>query len=665
MTRRLIPSTAAWILTCLTTNVSAQAPRHPLDPLDWSEYWTVLEVIRSAGHLDQETKFPFVTLREPAKDLVWQWTPGQPIPRSAFAVVRQGAATYEAVVDLAAGTLASWTEKKGVQPNWTDDEFEAVDDAVKKHPDFIAAMTKRRITDLAFIDCIAIPQGFFDTGEQRGRRIASVFCEDARGVRNTYTRAIGGLTVVVDMVSQKVLRVVDEGAVPVPATKSEYDRASLGPPREVPGPIQVSQPLGPGFRMDGHMVEWQGWSFHLKPDTRVGMIVSTVRYRDGDRARSVLYQGSLSEIFVPYMDPSFAWYGRNFIDAGEFNAGGLTKPLLPGRDCPDYAVYLDFVLAGGDGRPRTRSNLICVFERAAGDVSWRHGADHGDAIASRPQRELVARAVAVLGNYDYLFDWVFGQNGSIRVGVGATGIAEVKMVRERGAILADASGSSGGRRVSDRADAYGRFVAPNLVAVNHDHYFSFRLDLDVDGPTNDFMVDRLKTVTLPMDSPRRSIWVADEIMARTESDAKLTIDYAHPAMWRVTSPTHHNAVGYPTSYQLMPGSNGSTLLSPDDYPRRRAGFIDHHLWVTPYSPDERYAAGDYPTLSPAGEGLPKWTLANRSIAGRDIVLWYTVGLHHMVRAEDWPVMPVLWHTFELRPFDFFDQNPAMDLPEKP
>lgn len=94
----------------------------------------------------------------------------------------------------------------------------------------------------------------------------------------------------------------------------------------------------------------------------------------------------------------------------------------------------------------------------------------------------------------------------------------------------------------------------------------------------------------------------------------------------------------------------------------RAGFIDHHLWVTPYSARERYAAGEYPTLSEPGEGLPQWTRTNRSIDRTDLVLWYTMGMHHLVRAEDWPVMPVLWHEFELRPFDFFDRNPAVDLP---
>jgi primary-amine oxidase len=89
------------------------------------------------------------------------------------------------------------------------------------------------------------------------------------------------------------------------------------------------------------------------------------------------------------------------------------------------------------------------------------------------------------------------------------------------------------------------------------------------------------------------------------------------------------------------------------------------LWVTPYRADERYAAGDYPTRSLAGKGLPEWTEANRSIENTDLVLWYTIGMHHVVRAEDWPVMPVLWHDFKLRPFDFFDRNPALNTSRKP
>ena len=226
-------------------------------------------------------------------------------------------------------------------------------------------------------------------------------------------------------------------------------------------------------------------------------------------------------------------------------------------------------------------------------------------------------------------------------------------------IVSDGDGSP-----VEPADAYGRFVDKHVVAVNHDHYFSFRLDLDVDGPVNSLVIDRLVTKTLPRDHPRRSLWVREPTLARTEADAKLNIDLQRPAMWRLVNPERTNHVGYPTSYQLLPGKNASTLLTKDDYPRRRAGFIDHHLWVTPYRSQERFAAGDFPTLSEPGQGLPEWTRSDRAIENTDIVLWHTVGMHHMARSEDWPVMPVLWHTFELRPFDFFDRNPALDLPRK-
>jgi primary-amine oxidase len=641
--------------------LAAQKVEHPLDPLNFQEFWTVLEILRDAGHLDDETRLSIVNLREPPKDLVWNWTPGNSFPREAAAVVRQGAETHEALVDVKNRKLLAWNKVADAQPNWLDEEFKAMEKEVKEHPDFIAAMKKRGITDSTFLQCMGVPPGYFATDEQRGRRIAHVTCNDARGVRNPWPRGISGLTAVVDLNARKVLRVVDDGATPIPATLADYDPASIGKARDVPSPMRVDQPLGPGFRLNGHVVEWQKWRFHVRPDQRVGMIVSTVTYSDGEKQRPVLYQGHLSEIFVPYMDPAFDWYNRNFLDAGEFNAGGLTKPLLPGHDCPDHAVYINGLIAGDNGRPKSVPNVLCLFEREAGDMAWRHFAEEPE---SRRKRDLVVRSAAVLGNYDYIFDWTFQQDGSIRVAVGATGIAEVKSTAVPTADAQPSATSSGDGPASEPADAYGRFVAKNIVAVNHDHYFNFRIDLDVDGPVNNFVADRLVPQTLPPGHPRRSIWVRQPMTARTESDAMLHMDMERPALWRVLSTTRKNHVGYPTSYQLMPGMSAMTLLSPDDYPRRRAGFIDHHLWVTPYQAGERYAAGEYPTLSTPGQGLPAWTKANRSIEQDDIVLWHTIGMHHMVRAEDWPVMPTLWHSFELRPFDFFDGNPALDLPQR-
>jgi primary-amine oxidase len=653
----------AWLVLALwlvANPGAAQKVEHPLDPLSFQEHWAILEVLRDAGHVNADTRFSLVTLREPAKELVWGWSKGAAFPRQAFAVVRQGPETHEAVVDLSTRRLLSWTPLRDGQPNWLDEEFRAMEKEIKTSPEFIDAMKKRGITDFTFLNCAAVPPGYFGTDEQRGRRVAHVQCSDARGVRNTWPRGISGLTVVVDLNAKHVLRVVDEGAVPPVGTIADYDPASIGTARQVPGPIHVNQPLGPGFRMDGHLVEWQKWRFHVRPDQRSGTVISTVTYDDGGRRRPVLYQGSLSEIFVPYMDPAFAWFHRNFLDAGEFNAGGLIKPLLPGLDCPEQAAYLNGLVAGDQGRPKTVPNVLCLFEREAGDMAWRHFSEEPE---SRRKRDLVVRSAAVLGNYDYVFDWTFQQDGSIRVSVGATGIAEVKSTSV--ATARDQAPIDGSSRVPAEApDAYGRFVDKHIVAVNHDHYFSFRLDLDVDGSVNSFVTDRLVTKTLPPRHPRRSIWVREATTARTERDGMLHVDMEKPALWRVISNAGRNHVGYPTSYQLVPGMTASTLLTPDDYPRRRAGFIDHHLWVTPYRPEERYAAGDYPTLSTPGQGLPAWTKANRGIEQTDLVLWHTIGMHHVVRGEDWPVMPVMWHSFELRPFDFFDRNPAMDLPKR-
>lgn len=638
-------------MAAVLASVGAHAADHPLDPLSYQEIWSTLELIRDAGHMDRETRFSQLTLHEPPKRDVQAWRPGAAMPRMAYAVVRQGKDAFEAVVDLAGGRIAAWSQLDGIQPNWSGDEYEAVVDKVLEHPDFLDGLKARGITDTTFLDCDTVPPGYFGTDEERGRRIGNVQCAEPRGVRNAWTRQVEGLSAVVDLESEEVLRVVDDGPVPLSATDADFDRTTLKRPREVPGPLETRQPLGPGFEFDGHLVSWQNWRFHLRPDQRLGAVLSLVSYQEqpGGPTRSVMYQGHLSEIFVPYMDPSFGWYRRNFIDAGEFMADGLAKALLRGRDCPDYATYVDTVISNDKGRPRTLPDTICVFERETGDPAWRHWSS--EMPDSRKSRDLVVRVGAVVGNYDYLLDWIFRQDGSIEVRVGATGILEVKATKDKNALQA-----------RPEADAYGRFVDRNIVAVNHDHYFSYRLDLDIDGTANRFVADRLVTQRLPADHPRRSLWVRQEHVPASEHEARLDITLERPALWRVLSNDRRNSSGYPTSFQILPGRNANTLLSEDDYPRRRAGFIDHHLWVTPQRDAERHAAGDHPTLSEPGMGLPAWTAANRPIRDRDIVVWHTIGMHHLPRAEDWPVMPTMWYGFELRPFDFFDRNPALDLP---
>jgi primary-amine oxidase len=648
----LVLCSAALLLSLVTAlpPAAAQTPRHPLDGLTAPEYWTSYEVLQASGKVNAKTRYPLVQLKEPPKEEVLAWKPGQPMHRATRVVVKQGSQTFEAIVDLDSKKLVSFNEIKGVQPNLTGEEEEetGIDDAVKENSDWQAAMRRRGYTNFGTVHCGGYGTGYFATPEEQGRRLLRLECGDVRGVWEGWNHPIEGIVILWDANERKVLRVIDTGIVPVPQGDSNLDLASVGAQREIPTPITVQQPLGPSFHLDGHTVKWQKWNFHFRIDRRVGLVVTNVGYEDNGKLRSILYEGSLSEMFVPYMDPSEGWYAKSFFDAGEF-ADGFSSSLETGQDCPDNAVYFEQIYANIKGTPALRPRAACLFEQSAGEIAWRHEAN---VVESRKARDLVLRTIGIFGNYDYVTDWIFRQDGSIRVRVGATGVDEVKGVKSRTA----AEDSDG------QASAYGRFIAENTVGVDHDHYFSFRLDFDIDGTANSFVRDRLSVKRLPATSPRKSLWIAEPETAKTEQEARLHMSMDKPEIWRVVNPSVKSPLGYPVGYELMPGETGMSLLLPEDYPQKRAGFTDYQLWVTPYNDSERYAAGDYPMQSKGGDGLPAWTKANRGIENTDIVLWYTMGFHHVPHSEDWPVLPTVYHEFELHPYNFFARNPALDLP---
>lgn len=630
------------------------ATKHPLNPLTKVEYTEIVALLRREGLATNSTLFPLITLAEPAKSEVLRWTGGEALPRMAFVIAKQDEKTFESVVDITHRKIRYWKLVEGVQPNiLLSEEWTYAWRLVLANPEWRAAARKRGIVDFEEVICSPHTMGYFATPENKGRRLLKVLCYQFGAARNFWGRPIEGLIAVVDLNAGKVVRVIDQGTLPLPKGAVDIDEASVGPLRQPPNALTLSQPQGPSFRVDGHVVSWQKWQFHFRIDPRLGLIVSLVKYEQDDRLRSILYQGSVSELFVPYMAPDEGWYFRTYFDAGEYGLGKLLAPLEPGQDCPRHAVYFDTVLANDWGEPYTAPRAACLFERYTGDMAWRHYEAVHDQTEVRRRTDLVLRFVAAIGNYDYVFDYVFRQDGAIRISVGASGTEQVMAVNSRS--IADEGAA--------RDTAYGRMVAEHTVAINHDHFFCFRLDLDVDGPRNSFLLEALRRESVPPPNRRKSIWVVDPKVVANENAARIRINLERPALWRVINPNQRGPLGYPTSYQLKPEGNAVPLLSQDDYPQQRAGFTDYHLWVTPYHPRERYAGGTYPNQSKGGDGLPRWTRANRPIENTDIVLWYTLGFHHVVRAEDWPVLPTNWHTFELKPFDFFERNPALDLPK--
>lgn len=639
----------AAIFAACSTGHATEVVGHPLDPLSESEHRAVVAVLTEAGNVDGTALYPLVTLEEPPKDDVLRWEPGDPVERLAFAIVKQGPDTFEAVVDTIGGDVVSWRRVDDVQAGLLPSvEYALAQTIVQVSQDWQAAVRRRGVEDLGDVVCVPNTAGYFGV-EDEERRLVKVVCYAPGGADNYWGRPIEGLVALVDLNARELVELVDTGQVPIPDAPVDLDEDSVGDLREAPNPVSLVQEGGPSFELEGREVSWQGWRFHFRTDPRLGTVVSLVRYDDGGELRSILYQGSLSEIFIPYQDPDVGWFFRTYLDAGENGVGRLAVPLLPGLDCPDNAVYFDAAFVDDSGRPYSQPNAACLFERYTGDIAWRHYESVTGANNARPATDLVLRSISAIGNYDYVFDWVFRQNGTVRVAVGATGVPQVKAIGDRDDL-------------DESETAYGHLVAEHIVATNHDHFFSFRLDLDVDGIRNSFLSERLVTERVATEDGRRSVWVVERTEAATEGEAKLVIDVQEPALWRVVNPNVDGPLGNSVSYHLESRTNAVSLLSADDPPQRRAGFTDYHLWVTPYEPDELYAAGTYPNQSRGGDGLPMWTSADRSIENTDIVLWYTVGFHHAPRAEDWPVTPTVWNEFDLRPFDFFERNPALDLP---
>jgi primary-amine oxidase len=624
-------------------------PAHPLDPLTPDEIRAAIAAARTDARLSAAA-FPSITLDEPPKTDVLAWQPGRPFARQARLQSMAGEGVFEVLVDLSGPRVVSVAERPGAEPSITMSELESLR-LVLSNAEFASGLRARGITDFEKLFCAPFSAGYYGDTAHIGKRLVKVGCFDTRrSTTNLFGWPIERLYALVDLRTREVLSVTDGGVVPIAPGDFNYAEAAVGALRAPRKPTAMAQPAGPNFQVDGHEVTWGNWRFHARVDPRVGTVISLARWQDRDISRSVLYQGYLSEMFVPYMDADEGWQSRTYFDTGEYGAGALATPLVAGVDCPFTAAFLPAVFGNDKGEPFTTPDALCIFERSPGDPIWRHSEVLNQTYEGRANVELVVRMATTIGNYDYLFDWIFSDAADIEVRVGATGLDAVKGVRSTH--MRDATAAADTR--------HGTLVAPNLVAVNHDHYFNFRLDLDVDGPGNSFNQDVYRAVTLRPYSPRRSVYVVEPRIPDTEKDAQLDTRHG-PSRLRVLNEAHQNSVGNPVSYEVLVANHARLLLDPADWPARRARFLEHDVWVTPYAPGERYAAGEYVLGSRGDDGLAVWAARDRPIRNQDVVLWVNIGMHHLTRAEDLPVMPVIWHSFKLRPHNFFDRNPAIDL----
>ena len=624
---------------------------HPLEPLTQSEVQQAVELLRALPDWTPAIRIISVTLKEPPKTAVEAW-PAVPVAgRRATAVLMNNALNRASTVllDLAANRIIQvQLAPEGAQPTLSTDEQIECEQAVLASEDFRAALERQYgITDTSLVMVDIWSAGHYDQDDDRdtGQRLTRPLCFlRLDPTDNGYARPIEGIRPVVDLNTMKVVRIEEYGKWPLPPESCNYSPDRAGPLRTGIKPLLITQPEGPSFTLDDHQLTWQNWKFVIGFNAREGLTLHHIRYTDSGRDRGILYRASLTEMVVPYGDPRPTQARKNAFDVGEYGMGMCANGLQLGCDCLGDITYLDADLCDSRGRTLTIPNAICIHEEDYG-ILWKHTDRRlPDNPQVRRSRRLVVSSISTVENYEYGFYWYFYQDGNIEFQLKLTGVL-----------------SLGAARPGEQLP-HGAMVAPQLYAPNHQHFFNMRLDFDIDGQGN--TVSQVDLVGDPIDdeNPFENAFRAKATPLRTEKQACANLKLETARTWKISNPSHLNRLGEAVAYKFIPGDNSVPFASPNAWWRKRARFVDHHVWVTPYAENENFAAGDFPNQSLADHGLSTWVEADRPIEDTDVVLWYTFGHTHIPRPEDYPVMPANYIGFLLKPIGFFDRNPANDLP---
>eukprot|EP01090_Pellita_catalonica_P021458 TRINITY_DN8036_c0_g1_i1.p1 TRINITY_DN8036_c0_g1~~TRINITY_DN8036_c0_g1_i1.p1 ORF type:complete len:788 (+),score=139.37 TRINITY_DN8036_c0_g1_i1:31-2364(+) len=479
---------------------------------------------------------------------------------------------------------------------------------------------------------------------------------------NGYAHPVGGLVTIVDLNSMKVIDLEDSWKTnPIPVPNHKDTVADYHPkivlkkmqPRTLK-PIEITQPEGVNWKVTGNLIEWQNWKFRIGWSAREGLILHrgsvSDPYSDGEH-REVFYRMSLVEMVVPYGSPDPQHARKNAFDEGEYGLGALAMPLQKGCNCLGAIRYFDAVNVNSQGVAEQLPGPVCMHEEDC-NILWRHcdfrhlmysKGNHGTEV--RRSTRLVLSFIPTVGNYEYGFFWYFYLDGTVELEIKMTGIVNT-------------NGSAPGT-----TPKYGTKLGEGLVAQIHQHFISCRIDPSVDGEKNS--VAEVNAVPeKDSNNPYGNAFYAEETLLKTESQAVRNINVDSGRYWKILNTEKKTRAGNTVAWKLLPGTNAVSFAKDDSYLIKRAPFIKNHLYVTPFRENERFPAGEYPNQARGDDeqnNIGHWIKQNRDIVDKDVVLWYTVGATHFVRQEDFPVMPVAQIGFKLKPCNFFEGNPCLNV----
>ncbi len=645
------------LLLLITSQAYAQTTtmqyKHPLDPLDSNEIKMVKQVLLKENKVrdDSSSLYSIINLNEPPKQEVLAYEPGQPFRREAYAYVYDFPANVlsKAIIDLKEMELLSFEKIEGKQPVGSFKADSIAAEIVAGNEQWNKALKKRNIhpdSVKASYGNFAADMGLAPLGH-REKIVAPVY----KNKKYKHV-SIGGIYAYVDLTDKKVLKVVDnDKGWSEPVEVNYFEGDSIKADLTAPKPVVITQPDGTNYRIEGNQVISPFWKFRFGIHNREGLVIYDVQYLDHaqDKWRYIMYRGALAEMIVNYGSPDLLNASNNYFDAGEFRLFQKeARPLTAGADAPENATFLPATLHNDYGSPIQSDSAIAIFEEFGG-VLWRHE-NH-----SRRATDLAIKYYITAGNYDYGFKWIFKEDGNIKIETELNGIAHIRSVERT-------TDAPGGGDEAYQGSYFGTVVEPHVEANNHQHFFVYRLDMDIDGQNN--MVGEMNTVSVPKgpENPFGNSLVARMTMFDTEQQAQRDAKASTNRMWMVTNHHVKNKFDHPSSYMLMPSAGITPLAEKESSLYNRAACLYHHFWATPYDADEQYPAGDFPSSNQKNAGLPTWTQQNRSLNNTDVVVWYVAGVTHVVRPEEWPIMNQHTVAVTLMPFGFMSKNPVLGMP---
>ena len=618
---------------------------HPLDQIISEEINKAVDLCKSHQDFCEETVFLSISLVEPDKELLRK---GSDVELSRKLKIRgidsNSDGGFESILDITNNQIISLDRvSNDAQVTYSMAEVFMAQELTKANKDYQEALEKRGITDLELIQIDPWPAGgiVHETIEPGHRAFKTISFLKENKSDNAYAKPINGIISHVDLTLKKVTCVEDHGVVELPKAHGRYDADSQSELRDEPKKIDITQPEGPGYIIEGNLISWEGWELRASVNPDEGPVLHQVSLN----GRSILHRAALSDMVVPYgtADPMHSWKAVH--DGTEYGFGSLVNSLTLGCDCLGEIHYLDANMLMFDGSVNTIENAICIHEEDYG-IQWKHtDMNMMGANEVRRSRRLVISSIATIGNYDYGLFWYLYLDGTVQCEVKLTGIVGISSYDE-----------------SIHRDDQDFRISDELVSPIHQHLFCVRLDWDLESGDNQLFETNIESLPVSKENPNGMQLSAISTHLKKESEAKRDISPASSRVWKIVNPNKKNSLGLPVAYKLLPGNTPTLLAHHDSPPGKRASFSKHNLWATPFKAEEMAAGGQNSVMHSGQGGLDDITSSDRDISECDLVTWHTFGLTHTPRPEDWPVMPVEYCGFHLIPVGFFDRNPTINLP---